>query len=496
MYFAKKKYSPIPIPRFEVSRGRLPSPVLEDHSDWIEMYWKCWEIGFQHFIRPQPGSPFVSDYLDAAFNGNLYQWDTVFMVMFARYAHKEFPAVQSLDNFYCKQDERGYICREIFPDGRDCAWMGRGHSINPPLFSWAEVESFKVTGDKSRFAMVLPPLEKYVEWLNREGQLGWASNEEWFNHGRRAPSGHQLFWNTPLGSGMDNTPRSGDGWVDMSCQMVIQYNDLAVICDELNLPDKAAKFRAEGKSIAQRIQKYCWNEQDGFFYDVDSNSKQVRLKTVGGFWPMLAEVATPAQAKRLVEHLKNPKEFWRPNIFPSLAADEKQYQPNGSYWLGATWAPTNFMIVKGLEKYGYEDFAVEATEKYLDAMYKTLQTTGTVWENYAPESFEPGDPAKPDFVGWSGDGPIAMLIENVLGFRVDGVRSKLTWRINRTPRHGIERLTVGPAMVSAVCERRADLKSPAKLSVTTDRPVELKVILNGKESVFPLLAGNHSLTVG
>ena len=36
----------------------------------------------------------------------------------------------------------------------------------------------------------------------------------------------------------------------------------------------------------------------------------------------------------------------------------------------------------------------------------SLQSTGTVWENYSPDAATPGEPAKPDLVGWTGIVPI------------------------------------------------------------------------------------------
>ena len=42
---------------------------------------------------------------------------------------------------------------------------------------------------------------------------------------------------------------------------------------------------------------------------------------------------------------------------PALAADEPGYTPDGQYWNGAVWAPTNYMVVKGLQDYGFEDDA-------------------------------------------------------------------------------------------------------------------------------------------
>ncbi len=498
LFFAKKHYVPEPLPGFAESRDRLPSPILDSRPELVAMYWKCWELAFRNMKSPPPGSPFVSNWIDPAFNRNIFEWDSVFILMFARYGNAAFPAIQTLDNFYCRQRANGFIGREIHrSDGLETFVDGPKDAVNPPLFSWAEVESFRLTGDKSRFAMVLPPLEHYVAWLNRDGDPESANGTDWQDHGRRAAgSVHHLYWNTPLGSGMDNTPRHGNGWVDMSCQMVIQYNNLATICDELELPAKAAAYRAEAKSIGERINRWCWNEEDGFYYDVDNDGSQFRVKTAGGFWPMVAGVAGPAQVARLVAHLRNEREFWRPFVFPTLAADDPHYQNDGSYWLGGVWAPTNFVIIKGLERCGQEEFATEATDRYLTAMAKVFQTTGTVWEDYAPEEpLRPGNPAKANLVGWTGDGPIALLIENMLGFRSDGVRHRLEWRVTRTDRHGIERLRVGPVTVSAVCAARLSADAPAELVVTNDARLELTVGKSGTDRTYILQPGRHDLDV-
>ena len=107
-YFSKKKYVPESLPRWNEMKDHLPNPVLSDDPGWVEMYWKCWEIAFKGFKAPPSGSPLVSNWLDEAFSENIFQWDTIFMLLFARYGHDVFPAIQSLDNFYCRQHESGF----------------------------------------------------------------------------------------------------------------------------------------------------------------------------------------------------------------------------------------------------------------------------------------------------------------------------------------------------------------------------------------------------
>ena len=520
-YFSKKVYAGTPIAQFAASKNLLPSPVLEGNPDWVAMYWKCWELAYHNFKKPVAGSPLVSDYLDEGFNPSIFQWDTIFMMMYARYGQHVFPAIQSLDNFYALQRNSGFICREYLEadgaavhfdfttgsDGNFFANKGWRNTVNPPLFSWAEFESYRVTGDRSRFAMILPVLEKYAEWLNRDGDPEAA---DWEANGRISKSAaHKLYWNTPLGSGMDNTPRpttKGAGWVEMSAQMVIMYNQLASICDELGQTDKAGVYRGESEAIGKRINQFCWNEADGFYYDVQADGTQFRKKTSGGFWPLLAGIATKAQAEKLVGHLKNEKEFWRQNVFPTLAADENEYDPSGRYWQGGVWAPTDLMIIKGLELYGYEDFATEATEKYLKGMAAVFKQTGTVWELYAPDLERPGSgsqgltgkhQARPDFVGWSGCGPISLLIENVIGLRPDAIHNRMVWHLHRTDRHGIEHLRVGPATLTFLCKKRESPGAAATVTLESDQAFEVKIVHPKGTTNVVLEPGKiHKLTVG
>ena len=505
-YFSKKAYIPQPIPDFKTHKNQLPRPILEGNPGWVDMYWKSWEIAFKGFKSPPTGSPLVSNWIDEAFSENIFQWDTIFMIMFARYGHDVFPAIESLDNFYALQYESGFIGREfrerdgqlIHFDFVGGLFSPRGwkNMINPPLFAWAEVESYRLTGDADRLKHVLPALEKYAEWLNRDGD---PEAEDWESNGRISKTTeHKLYWNTPLGSGMDNTPRpaeKGAGWVEMSAQMVIMYDNLAIMCDVLEEHEKATFFRKQRSEISDRINQWCWNEEDGFYYDVLANGEQFKKKTIGGFWPLLAGVPSLEQADKLVKHLSNEAEFWRPMIFPTLSADEPEYVETGGYWRGSIWAPTNVMVIKGLQHYGVDVFAAEATEKYLAGMYKVFQDSNTVYENYAPEFFLPGDPAKADFVGWTGCGPIQLLFENVMGLRPDGFHNKLLWKIRRTDRHGVEQLKLGANQISVLCEARESRGEPAHLTVYCEKPFRLVVELNGNETILNLDAGEHLLEV-
>src|SRR5690606_9831887 len=108
-----------------------------------------------------------------------------------------------------------------------------------------------------------------------------------------------------------------------------------------------------------------------------------------------------------VAHLENPAEFNRPHRVPSLAADEPGYCSDGGYWRGGVWPPTQYMVLRGLTRTGHHDLAHDIACNHVDCVTRTFRDTATLWENYAPERAAPGNPARPDFVGWAGIGPVA-----------------------------------------------------------------------------------------
>lgn len=498
MYFYKKAYDHEPIPDYEACKHLLPVPVLDDHTAWLDMYYKAWEIAFSNIKAPAEGSPFVSNYYDEALDSYIYQWDMVFMTMFGKYIHHIYMGAKSFDNFYCRQRPSGSISRMIHEiSGKDAFDESSSNLINPPLFSWGEMQYYQATGDKSRFEHVLPVLEKYFEFVEK-------------NRGG-ADTPHGLYWSNGQSSGMDNTPRDTgrerkhhasdhQGWVDMSSQMLIQCNNLAAICEELGYTEKAAKYRAKADEIGQRINRWLWNEEDGIYYDVDVNGKQTHWKTAAAFWPMLAGITSPEQETRLITHLKDTTTFWRAMVFPTLAATHDEYRSDGGYWRGAVWAPTNYAIIKGLEV-NHNDFAREASERYLQGIYEVFRQTGTLWENYAPDRTPEGklNPGvhdytdesfcRPDFVGWTGLGPISLLIENILGFRMNGSSKTIDYYLTRTDRHGIENLRMADITTSIMAADRKEHPDKATLTVVSDKAYRLIVHFNGSKREFVIQPG-------
>ena len=104
------------------------------------------------------------------------------------------------------------------------------------------------------------------------------------------------------------------------------------------------------------------------------------MKSVNGLYPLWAGIPDQRQAGRLVyEHIMNPKEFWSAHPLPSYALNELNYTqhhvpcplidiyyalPEGHCnWRGGLWPHGNYMLVHGLQRYGFMEEALNLARK-------------------------------------------------------------------------------------------------------------------------------------
>ena len=88
-----------PLPTYEEAKPLLPSPVWEGRDDVVACYDFAWRTAFSNLKKANNDSRFVSNYIDTAFNGYLFMWDSSFIVMFGKYGAHVFNFQKTLDNF-------------------------------------------------------------------------------------------------------------------------------------------------------------------------------------------------------------------------------------------------------------------------------------------------------------------------------------------------------------------------------------------------------------
>ncbi len=239
-----------------------------------------------------------------------------------------------------------------------------------------------------------------------------------------------------------------------------------------------------------------WDPTREFYFDLTLQGERAPVKTVAAYWTLLAKVASPEQAGALAKELDNSATFGRLNRVPTLAADEADYDPAGGYWRGSVWAPTETMVIRGLENYGYQDRARALALSHLDLVAQVFKNTGTIWENYAPDAIAPGKPAKNDFVGWSGIAPILYLLEYAIGLKPDAAHNVLVWDLPSQFRTGCERYRFNGHLVSLVAEPVPGEKGKMEISVESDSDFALQVHYQGKQHDFGVTQGKQKYELG
>jgi glycogen debranching enzyme len=296
---------------------------------------------------------------------------------------------------------------------------------------------------------------------------------------------------------MDNSPRNsylakGGTSVDTSSQMVLFARQLAEMSDVLGRKQEAAVLRGEGERLARLINQEMWDSQRRFYFDLTVEGKRAPAKTVAAFWTLLAGVASPEQADALAAELRNPASFGRLHRVPTTPADQTGFDPAGGYWCGAVWAPTNTMVIRGLEKYGKHALAQEIALEHLQTVGKVFKTTGTVWENYAPDAPKPGKPAKRDFVGWTGIVPILYFLEYAIGLKPDAPNNRLTWTLATAKRCGCKRFRFNGHTVTLVADPAAGQPETTQITVDADGGFHLTVRRRGATGEFSVKPGRQT----
>ena len=470
-------------------RALIPQPVFDAEPGYVELYWKAWEQAYAH-VKWQKGlvQPLYMD--EGLWDDTIWIWDSEFMVMFCKYAPKLFPGIQTLDNFYYTMlEDSGSSLRIQHPD-------------NPPFFAWVENDYYKITGDRDHIRELL--LDK--KFPQRYWDLFPTLSPErklQFDHYPIALKykGIGYEW-SGISSGMDNTPRTRAGkgmlWVDAISQQALSALYISRLAKVAGDGATARDFEKKWKKLRGIVNKYYWDDSDGCYYDIvpapsgetasvaDVQASPSAWRTTGiltpaSFWPMLAEIPSKAQARRMTEFALRPDKLGGEVPWVTVSRDDPDFDANdGWYWRGSMWLPTAYMGIKALEKYGFQEAADTTAEKVLSWMLRTYcdYEPHTIWECYSPTAPTPssnhGKRVRPDFCGWSALGPISLFIENVLGFHdIDASSRTVRWDIRHDCRHGLNNLTFGDTTTDL-------LYDPAASTVTIRSNKPYCLILNGK----------------
>lgn len=487
----------------------LPQVVYDEHPEFLKLYDFAWECAHKHVVD-LPGMP-QTPYMDEAFCKEfIWVWDTCFMALFCKYAQPEFPGYQSLKNFY--EPLHGTEKLPYLTVENDLDWTGYSvgdrvrmkicHGSNPPLFAWSEHANAMFHGSREHLRTLLLEkqyLQKHFEWL--ETVQDTTPPECVFAPVWWRKDGHGYHWEGGS-SGMDNTPRGRVGehafmprpnnpdmlWLDAICQQALSARLISEMAEIIGEKEMALHWQKTFESLKDTVNAHYWNEEKGSYFDSMTNGERHEVLTIASFWPLLAGIASPEQAEKQAHYLLDPETLGGAVPAVSLSRNDPDFNgENGMYWRGSMWLPTAYMALKAIGRYGMHDLAREFALRIIGHMSKTFEqySPHSIWECYNPNKPEPARSCdennrivRPDFCGWSALGPIALLIEDVIGiYSVDAFKNEVAWDL---PEHvgklGICNLSFGG--------NRVDLLSENGL-VTVRAAEPFTLILAGEKYAIP-----------
>jgi len=171
----------------------------------------------------------------------------------------------------------------------------------------------------------------------------------------------------------------------------------------------ARKYREAAEKRKEAIQKYCWDEKSGFYFDYCfTEKKKTDTWSLAGAYPLFFNIATEEQAKSVAKILKE-KFLFTGGLVTTLSEDTGQQwdKPNG-------WAPLQWIAIKGLENYGHEELAGEITTNFINIARNFYSQTGKMVEKYDVSDIEKsaggGEYELQEGFGWT-NGVIIKLIK-------------------------------------------------------------------------------------
>lgn len=141
------------------------------------------------------------------------------------------------------------------------------------------------------------------------------------------------------------------------------------------------------------------------------------------------------------------------------------------------------------------ELAREIALNDMEVTGRVFGRTGTLWENYAPDSDAPGTPAKGDFVGWTGITPILFFLEYVIGLRPDATTNTLTWNLQGESRVGCERYRFNEHLVSLQAVPTGTGDGGFEVTVVADGEFTLRVTARGAVRDFAIRGGTRTFGV-
>lgn len=355
----------------------------------------------------------------------MYYWDSYFMVQgLFDDPHKEL-VMGILENLVSM--ERRF---KIIPNASRTYLMGRSQ---PPLLTSFIFDIYdRYQPDQKWLATnIAAALEEYqTVWLGKtkpNERMVYRSLSRYYDI-------NYLNDLAEAESGWDMTPRFNRKAlqylpVDLNSLLYKYETDFARAAEILGDPVEMERWQKAAQHRKDTINELMWSSSRNFYYDYNYvKERRGTVTSLAGFYPLWAGLADATQAKRMLATLRKFEEKGGlattdqqfnqrlPGQLPGSLPTQWAY-PNG-------WAPLHYIVIRGLERYGYHEDAQRIAFKWLHTNLDWFNRNGVFLEKYNVVNPDK-PPAKGVYPSQTGFGWTNAVFERLCQDYVDSPRASV-----------------------------------------------------------------------
>lgn len=266
-------------------------------------------------------------------------------------------------------------------------------------------------------AAVLARRRGSAEWLRGDVPVIGRFLDRYLESHVHAPTG-LAYWQTDFAIGVDNDPsvyyrpQRSTAAVYLNSLLYRELLAYGSLLEDLHQLPEANRWRGRAQDLADAMDTHLWDERDGTYYSADLGLREIdsddwlhrgaprswssmllRVDSWSSFLPLWAGFVSQEQAGRMRERFLDRRTFRANHGVRTLSRLEKQYDlrasNNPSNWLGPVWGISNYLVFRGLVKYGFVEDATQLAEETVALFGRDLEATGSLHEFYHPDTGEP-----------------------------------------------------------------------------------------------------------
>jgi len=404
---------------------QTPDLNLEDMRaarKYIAEYWKKLERFHPKDDETLIGMPkpyLVPSYAEGhEFDYNeLYYWDSYFMIQgLLDEEHKELVCGILEDFVHVFQRFK------LIPNGSRLYYVSR---TQPPLLSSFIFDLYDT------YSMTHDWLKKHIEVAKQEYELVWMGTRK--PNARLVYQGLSRYYDfnylhdlAEAESGWDMTPRFNRKAlnylpVDLNALLYKYETDFARAAKILGDQKELERWERAAKKRKETMKKLMWDSGRGMFYDYNYvKERRGNVSSLATFFPMWAGMVDAKQATALHKSLKRFEKEGGVATTDAYALSQRVPGALPMQWAYPNgWAPLHFIVVKALQRYGFDEDAERIAVKWMSTNLKWFKKHGIFLEKY--NVVEPDKPPAPGvYPSQTGFGWTNAVFESLAKTYVDG----------------------------------------------------------------------------